>query len=35
MVFVKNRPFLFRLIILGNIVQRNVFYDILEEKTAV
>ena len=32
--FVKNWPFLFRFIIFGNIVQRNVFYDILQEKTA-
>ena len=32
MVFVKNRPFLFRFIILGKIVRRNMFYDILKRK---
>ena len=35
MVFVKNWPFLFRFIILGKIVQRNVFYDILKRKDAL
>ena len=33
MVLVQNWPFL-RVIILGNIVQENVFYDILEGKNA-
>ena len=33
MVLVQNWPFL-RVISLGNIVQENVFYDILEGKNA-
>ena len=33
MVLVQNWPF-FHLFILGNIVQENVFYDILEGKNA-
>ena len=32
MVLVKKGPF-FRLFVLGNIGQENVFYDILERKT--
>ena len=33
MVLVENWPF-FHVFILGNIVQENVFYDILEGKNA-
>ena len=33
MVLVQNWPF-FRLLFLGNIGQKNVFYDILERKNA-
>ena len=33
MVLVQNSPF-FHLFILGNIGQKNVFYNILEEKNA-
>ena len=33
MVLVQKRPF-FQLFLLGNIGQKNVFYDILERKNA-
>ena len=33
MVLVQNWPF-FHLVFFGNIVQENVFYDILERKNA-
>ena len=35
MVLVQKRPFFKRFFFLGNIGQKNVFYDILEQKNAV
>ena len=34
MILVQNWPF-FHLVVLGNIGQENVFYDILERKHAI
>ena len=34
MILVQNWPF-FHLVVLGNIGQENVFYDILERKDAI